>query len=154
MNIARTLDDEFKRVAKQEGLMMEELVEQVAEMTGYTQRQLYNFRSGKWPLPAVIIPLLCQRFGSRVLMQALAAECERTPINVPDTYELARITTQAVRDDMRHFQFILDAFEDGRIDQEELSQLRASSERVCERIWMFYEIAAADYDRRRAKITQ
>src|ERR1700754_5050566 len=89
MNIARTLDDEFKRVAKHDDLTMEELVDQVSEMSGYTHRQLYNFRSGKWPLPAAIIPLLCQRFGSRILMQALAAECERTPISVPEGYVIA-----------------------------------------------------------------
>src|SRR4051794_752852 len=107
MNLARTLDDEFKRTAKQEDLTMETLVEEVAGITGYTARQLYNFRSGKWPLPAAIIPILCQRFGSRILMHALAAQCEQTPVNVPDEYDLARITTQAVRDDMRHFQLVL-----------------------------------------------
>ena len=130
---------------------METLVEQVVEITGYTARQLYNFRSGKWPLPAAIIPILCQRFGSRRLMHALAAQCDQTPINVPDQYDLARIITQAIRDDMKHHQLILDAFEDGRIDRDELAQLRASTERISERLYMFVEIAAADYDRRQAQ---
>ena len=149
MSLPQTLDEEFKRISKQEDIPMADLVEEVSRITGYTTRQIYNFRSGKWPLPASIIPILCKRFSSRTLLQVLAALCEQTPVTIPDEYDLARFTTQAVRDDMGHYQLVLSAFEDGCIDKDELAQLRESSDRVCERIWMFYEIAAADYDRRR-----
>ena len=74
MNIARTLDDEFKRVAKQEDLTMERLVEQVAEMTvramqgGLRIAEVPSLelprRSGKSNLHAI-------RDGTRVLRTVL-----------------------------------------------------------------------------------
>lgn len=151
MGIASVLDSEIRRVAKAEDISIREVVEDVAGILGYKDtRQIYNFRTGKWPLPAAAIPLLCHRFKSRALLHALIAECEREPVEVPDQFELGRLTTTAVRDVMSHYTELLNAFDsDGGIDRRELSSLRTSTERVCETLWAFYEIAAADYERRR-----
>ncbi len=69
--LAKVLDEEFKRVAKLEEKDLAVLMEEVAREIGVDQRSLYNFRSGKWPLPAAIVPRLCQRFGSTKLVKAL-----------------------------------------------------------------------------------
>lgn len=149
MSLPNALDEEIRRVAREEDKTMEEIVAEVAATIGCTPRQLYNYRSGKLRLPASMIPILCKRFNSRTLLHVLISECEQTPITVPDQFELGTITTGAVRDVMDHYHSLLGAFDsDGGIDRNELSKLRESSERVADTIWMFYEIAVADYERR------
>ena len=148
MQLPHTLDDEFKRVAAAEGLAMEELVLAVSQITGYSSRQLYNFRSGKWPMPAELIPVLCKRFGSLALLHELEDACSETKIEIPEDFELAKLCAQTVRDDMRHYGRFMDAFEDGVIERSELDELNRSGERVVQNVRMFLGIATADYQRR------
>lgn len=149
------LDAEYRRVAKEEDIPMEQLVEEVSQATRYTPRMLYNHRSGKWPLPAELISYYCMRFKSRVLIDALVAQCNRVcPISVPDQFDLARLSSRAVRDTLSHYEKFLDAFDDGRITPEELQRLEASSTQVLTTVEMFLGIARADYERRREQISK
>jgi transcriptional regulator with XRE-family HTH domain len=132
MNVAPTLDAEFKRVAKQEGISMESLVNEVALLAECSARQLYNYRSGKWSLPSDLYPALCKRFGSRALLHALEADCEETPEEVPESFELTQ----------------LDAFADGVITRQELDELIASGDQVIQHVSHFKAIAKTDYERR------
>lgn len=148
MNIALTLDDEIKRVAKAEGISREELVNEVSRLAGCSIRQFYNYRSGKWGLPASLIPLLCKRFRSQALLYVLIQECEGREVEVPETYDLVRLVTQAVRTDMQHYEQYLAAFDSDGIDANKLTALRATSERIVVNLRHLDAIATADYQRR------
>lgn len=150
MNLADTLHREFKRVARAEQIAMEDLVNEVSKLVECSPRQIYNYRSGKWDLPSGLIPALCKRFRSRALLDELTAGCAETPVDVPDAFDLTRLVAQTVRDDMRHFEKFLDAFEDGVVEGHELAELRESGARVVENVRQFEAIAEADFNRRQA----
>lgn len=149
MQLALTLDAEFKRVAREEQKSMDDLVTEVAALTGKCARQLYNFRSGKWDLPSSLIPLLCRRFRSRALLDALIDECRGTEVEVPDLFDLTRLISRTVGDDMRHFESYIRAFEDGIVSEQELRELRESGERLISDVRKFEAIAVEDFERRR-----
>jgi hypothetical protein len=148
MKVAHALDREIKRVAKAEGRSMEDLVSEVAGLVGKSERQIYNWRSGKWGFDYKLIPVLCKRFHSLALAHALVEECGGTPIDVPDAYDLTRLVSQTVREDLRYFEQFLDAFEDGVIEKQELDRLRESSEYLILDVKKFFAMAEADYSRR------
>jgi hypothetical protein len=148
MNLPHTLDDEFKRVAKAEGIFIEELVAEVSRLIQKSERQIYNYRSGKWELPGSLIPILCRRFRSRALLIALEEECQDTTIEIPEGFELTLLVSQTVRADLQHYESFLKAFEDGAIDARELAELRESSDRVVLNVRHFEAIAVTDYERR------
>ncbi|MET0626749.1 MAG: hypothetical protein ABW250_27700 [Pyrinomonadaceae bacterium] len=146
--LPQTLDTEFKRLAKEEDKAMDELVEEIARLVNKSSRQIYNFRCGKWDVPASLIPILCKRFRSLALLNALADECRETQIEVPETYELTCLVSKTVRDDLHHYEKFLAAFEDGVITEAEMRELRASGDRVISNVHKFESIAQADLERR------
>jgi hypothetical protein len=143
-----TLDSEFKRVANDEGVPMEELVAEVAGLTKKSERQIYNFRSGKWPIPDCLYPILCKRFRSRALANALLDDCGETPVKVPDSYELPVLASKTIREDLEYYAEFLADFESDGIDPGELKHLRELAERVVRNVYGFVEIAAEDCERR------
>lgn len=148
MNLALTLDGEIKRVSKLEQISIEDLVKEVAQITECSARQVYNYRSGKWLLPGAYIPALCKRFGSRALLNALEDSCRETPVEVPEAFDLTRLVSQTVREDLRYYeQFLTDFETDGGIDPRELSELRELAERVIGNAYRFVEIAAENCER-------
>lgn len=149
MNLARTLDSEFKRIAREENLTMDTLVSEIARLTGKSERQLYNFRSGKWELAPSLFPILCKRFRSLALVDALREECSETQIDVPESYDLTCLVSRTVRDDLKHYEQFLVAYESDGIDGRELEQLRASGARIVQNVRQFEAIAVADHERRR-----
>lgn len=153
MNLPHALDDEFRRVAKAEEMSMEDLMSELSGLTGYSARQLYNFRSGKWKVPADVLPVLCRRLGSRALLDALIDECSETRVDVPDGYDLTRLISRTVREDLKHYEHVFDAFESSGIDQRELDELRRSGERVIQNVRQIEAIAEADFQRRQAAQT-
>ena len=150
MNLALTLDDEFKRVAKAEQISMDELVAECARLVDCSTRQLYNYRSGKWLLPGEMIPALCKRFKSLSLLHALAEGCQETTVEIPEQFELSRLVSQTVREDLKHYEQFLAAFEDGVIEKVELEELRVSGQRVVQNVRYFEAIAVGDFERRSA----
>lgn len=149
MKLNLTLDEEFKRTAKEESLSMESLVDEVSRLAGCSTRQMYNYRSGKWQIPAQLIPVLCRRFKSRALLEALIDECRATHIEVPDSYDLTRLIAQVVRQDLKHYERCLDAFDtDGGIDRLELEEITNTTERVIQNARQVLAIAKENYERR------
>jgi hypothetical protein len=149
MNLALTLDAEIKRVSNKEQISIEDLVKEVARITECSTRQVYNYRSGKWLLPGEHIPALCKRFGSRALLHALEDSCRETPIEIPEDFDLTRLVSQTVREDLKYYEQFLDDFEsDGGIDPSELVELRELAERVIGNAYRFVEIASDNCERR------
>lgn len=147
--IGRALTAELKRIAATENKAMDELCEEVAPLVGLKKsRQLYNWRSGKWPIPSNVIPALCRRFKSRALLNALADECADVVIDVPDGYDLTREVCGTVRRNLGAYEQFLKAFEDGSIEPHELQELRELMEGVVSDAHRFLEIAATDCERR------
>jgi hypothetical protein len=69
--LAKTFDEEVKRIASEEGREISEIVYEIAVMIDVTTRQVYNWRSGKWPIPATVLPRLARHFKSDRLMKEL-----------------------------------------------------------------------------------
>jgi hypothetical protein len=145
----RALDAEFWRVARHEEIQMDELVAEIASIAGVTTRQVYNWRTGRWSLPIELIPVICQRFHSRTLLEVLSQACSAVAVEVPQTFDLARIVSATVRADLRCYEGFLDAFESDGIQPSELAALRESAERVIHNAYQLVEIAAADCERRK-----
>lgn len=149
--IGRTFTAELHRTATIEEKTMDELCAQIAELCGLKpnqHRQLYNWRSGKWPLPSNVIPILCRRFRSLALLHALEDECNDVAIDVPDGYDLTREVSRTVRRDLQAYERYLNAFESDGIEPHELQELRELMEDVVRNAHRFLEIAATDCDRR------
>jgi hypothetical protein len=147
MKLHETLRAEIRRVARNEDKSIEELVDELKELTDYSVRQIYNFKCGKWDIPSRLIPVLCKRFGSRALLSALADECSDTRVEVPELFDLGKKVAETLRDDMGFYLELVKAFEDGVIQPHELVRLRELSEK-CQRGQVeFLEIAGAAYER-------
>jgi hypothetical protein len=94
--LAKALHTELFRIAKEEGVKMAELVDEIAALVGKSPRHLYNYSSGKWPVPSHLIPVLCRRFKSKALLDALATDLESADIHVPEDYDLVRILASSL----------------------------------------------------------
>jgi hypothetical protein len=148
MQLPPTLDAEFRRVAREEQKSREALVAEVAALTHKSERQIYNYRSGKWSLPADLIPALCRRFRSRALLAALEEQCREVEVDVPNPAAMVTMVSRTIREDLDHYQHYLDAFEDGVIQPRELRDIRERAERVIRNLYQFVAIAAAQCERR------
>jgi hypothetical protein len=147
--LARVLDGEFLRIAGEEDVKLSALVGEVAQATGYSERQIYNFREGRSDLPSALIPFFCERFKSRALIDALSDSDFN--VEVPEMYDLTRLTSRAVRDILQHYERYLDAFESDGIDRAELAELEISGDAVVRTVRQFLAIAEADCERRHGR---
>lgn len=155
-SLARALDDEFKRIARLEDVPMLDLVTQVAGSLGCSERQLYNYRSGKWPLPSSFLPALCQRFNSTLLLDVLhtAIPIEISPtIDVDAAWLLSKHLIQKALD---HSDTVQKALGLGcadftRGDLARFSELTDSMIRDCQRLRAFVE-AAYDHEQEQRRL--
>lgn len=151
--ISQALEDEFQRLwHKREGFAMSDVMAEAAGFLGVSTRHLYNYRSGKWSLPADYIKPLCEFFGSPFLADVIAEAGRQVEIEIPTTYDLARMITELIRADMAHYQMALDAFENNGIDRHDLDALQESGRRVIQNVRQLEAIAVADYERRKALV--
>jgi hypothetical protein len=148
MNFPQTLEAEFKRLAKKEQKPMEELVEEIARLVKKSVRQVYNWRSGKWDVPSQLVPVLCRRFGSLALIHALEDECRDIEAEMPEAFDLARLTSQTIREDLLHYERVMVAFEDRTITEGEFGEKVASGARVISNVRQFEAIAQGALERR------
>jgi hypothetical protein len=149
MTLAQRLDQEFTRVAKEEDRSMGELVDEIATLTGRSPRQLYNFRNGKWPIPSDLIPILCRRFGSRALIDALIEDLARTDIPVPEDYDLVHMLVSSLRSLLAHYERYFAMFDSGGIDEDDIEQMKASSSEIVTAIYRLNGIAESAVARRK-----
>lgn len=151
--IGRAFTAELKRIASIEDKTMESLCEEIGNLVGLKgkeQRQLYNWRSGKWPLPSNVIPMLCRRFRSRALLHALEAECADVVVEVPEAVDMTRLVSRSMRQDLALCEQFLGAYEGDGIQPRELRALQETAQRTIAEIYRLVEVAGADCERRQA----
>jgi len=130
------LDEEFKRVAKEEGISMGDLVEEVAEHLECTPRMIYNYRSGKWPLPEKYVSPLCRRFKSELLLAVWDNQNDETPAPVIDAADIdpTKIKEQAkdlVLTALEHYHLIESAvMKAGGLLKTDITEIEESNGRV------------------------
>ncbi|GEM_PF-3305405 len=143
--LALVLDAEIKRIANEKGLCVGDVITKLSQKTGVSERQIYNYRSGKTDLQASHIAIFCKQFGSNALAFALLNECE-TKVEIPESFDLISIASKTARRTLKHHEMYLDAFDDGQIDGFELSQLEHSTASSIRDLQMLREIAVTSYE--------
>jgi hypothetical protein len=151
-SMAPLLNLEILRIAKEENRTdeksMKAFMDELARLCEVGRRQLYHWRSGLHPLPAEHVPTLCERFGSRVLLDALVNAATETIVEVPDSFDLAMHASRLVREDLAVYEELLLDFESDGIQPGELVRLRELCARVHRNIHLALDIAEADCARR------
>ncbi len=150
LKLAPLLNAEVLRAAKAENKTdedsMTEFMDELAALCEVGTRQVYRWRSGSAPLPAEHVATLCTRFGSNALLDEMTRTA--TAIEVPDEFDLARVATRSVREDMTFIEEILTDFESDGIQPGERDRLRQLAARAHANIHHLMEIAEADCARR------
>lgn len=149
------LDEEFKRVAKDEDKPMGDLVAEIAELLGCTERMLYNWRSGKWSLPSDYVPILCKRFGSPLLFNVLAAAMKDEGSLSLNEADLNKSTIRELSKDLvlaalGHHQLIEEALKNDDFSKPDLTQIEESNERVALRFRYVLSLMEAIYEQQSA----
>jgi hypothetical protein len=141
------------RENKTDEKLMKELMTELGRLCGVSRRMVYHWRSGHHPLPGEHVPALCERFGSRVLLDALTAAASNMAVEVPDIFDLAILASRSVREDMAFIQEILLDFESDGIQPREMATLRELEARAHQNLHRLMGIAEADCTRRLAADT-
>lgn len=127
--VAVTFDAEIKRLAEEKGLSIERAMKKLSGFTGLSISQLYNYRSGKTPIPADLIPTFCKQFGSNALAMTVLAMCETTA-EERDAFDLTRLCAKEVGTMLRFGDQFMESFDDGRIDGHEETRLSQSHAKI------------------------
>jgi hypothetical protein len=136
------------RENKTDEKLMNALMTELGQLCGVSRRMVYHWRSGHHPLPGEHVPVLCERFSSRVLLDALTAAAGETAVEVPDNFDLAILASRSVREDMAFIEQILLDFESDGIQPGEMATLRELEARAHQNLHQLMGIAAEDCARR------
>lgn len=147
--LALTLTNEIKRVAEQRGEEIGTVIKHLARFTNLTERQIYNYRTGKTQIPENLILTFCLQFRSTAL--ATAWLLEKDAIDLLDSYDLIRLAGTSARNVLKTHDSFLEAFEDGNIDGFEITKLRQETSGAVASFHQLREIAEAHYLRQRVK---
>lgn len=145
--VAMTFEAEIKRTAIEKGLEIGEVIAKLAKLADVAERQLYNYRSGKTDIPAMLIPQFCKQFGSNALAMAIVTMCNGTEFEERDAFDLAKFASQSVQDTLKGHDEFLDAFDDGTIDGHELAKLSHSTAKIIRNAHRLNEIARRAHER-------
>lgn len=144
--LALTLDNEIYRLANEKGLQVGEVITKLANNTNVSERQIYNYRSGKTDFQASHIPVFCKEFGSNALALALLNLCDETEIEVPEDFDIVSLASRTARHTLSHHEKFLNAFEDKQIDGFELTHLKHSTAESIRNMRLLEEIAITSYE--------
>jgi hypothetical protein len=153
-SLAPLLNAEILALAKRENKtdekLMKELMTELGRLCGVSRRMVYHWRSGHHPLPGEHVPVLCERFGSRVLLDALTAAATETAVDIPDNFDLAILASRSVREDLAFIEQILLDFESDGIQPGEMTRLHELEARAHQNLHRLMGIAVEDCARRLA----
>ena len=144
-----TLENEIKRMAAEREESIEKTIRLLAGFSGISERQIYNYRSGKCDIPAGHIPIFCQQFKSNALAMTILQQCEECePL---EAYDIVRLANQSARITLEVHTAFLEAFDDGKIDSFERSKLKKAKAGAVASFNRLDEIADAHYQRQGAR---
>lgn len=143
-----TLENEIKRIAKEREESIEQTISNLAELSGIGERQIYNYRNGKTDIPAGLLAVFCNQFGSNALAMTILKQCE--PCNEMDGFDVVQLANESCRQTLTAHNLFLEAFADGKIDGFENTRLKKAAAGAVACFHRLDGIAEADYQRRRA----
>jgi hypothetical protein len=146
--LALTFDAEIKRISIEKGKPIGEILELLAERSGISWQQLYNYRSGKTDIPASLIPVLCKHIGSNALAMSLVGLCETGDWDPQDAFDLADFCAGTTRDMLAGMQTFIDAARDGEIDGHELLKIKNVTASIVRNAHRTLEVATQMRERR------
>lgn len=143
-----TLENEIKRIAAERGESIEQTIRLLANFSGISERQIYNYRTGKCDIPSSHIPMFCRHFKSNALAMTILQQCdEREPL---EAFDIIRVGNQSARLTLQAHDSYFKAFDDGVIDGFELNELKKATAASVASFNQLEEIAEASYQRRTA----
>lgn len=143
-----TLENEIKRTANKRGESIGRTIERLAEFSGITERQIYNYISGKCDVPSGQIVVFCREFGSNALVMSILHQCEESkPL---EEYDIVRLGNKSARETLAVHDTFFEVFEDGEVDGFELTKLKKSKASAVANFNYLEQIAEDNYKRRRA----
>lgn len=145
-------NQEILRVAKQRNKATEEgikdLLLEIASDCNVKLRAIYHWRSGRHSIPSDLLPVICKRLGSNVLMEEMNRLRAQIEVEVPEEYDLARLAAHSIREDMEVYEQILIDFETEGIQPGEFERLLQLAARSHGNLHHLIAIAEADCQRR------
>lgn len=141
--VALTFEAEIKRLAMETKSEIKEVMSDLAKASGLSESQLYNYRSGKTPIPADLIPELCRQFHSKALAMAVLNACDDVVDDHSEPLDLTRFCSSTVRDMLAGGEEFMDAFDDGRVDGHELTRLSHRAAKISRDSYRLLEVARA-----------
>lgn len=140
---------EVKRIAEERNEPMAQTLKLLGDMSGVSERQIYNYRQGKTEISPEQIKIFCQQFNSFALgcawFSTFGIEQE-----ICDEFDLSRFASRTVRNVLQAGDRFLSAFDDGVIDGHELNELELASAQIQRDARRLTEVARDNYNRRRA----
>lgn len=140
---------EITRIAKEREDPLGDVTAKLSELSGVTDRQIYNYRMGKTEIAPEQIKIFCQQFNSFALgcawFSTFGIEQE-----VCDEFDLSRVASKTVRNFLQYGELFLDAFDDGKIDGHEMNRLELAQAQIHRDANHLAEIARDNYNKRRA----
>jgi hypothetical protein len=143
-----TFDSELKRVSDERGEQIGETISKLSTLSGVGCKQIYNYRMGKTPVPEASLLLFCKHFASTAIISAWLAEndvCE-----VPDGFDLVRVTNKSAQQFLKTHEAFMTAFDDGKIDGFEMVELEKSTATSIASVNNLRHIARMSFQRRAA----
>jgi hypothetical protein len=120
-----TFDSELKRVAEERSEQIGITISKLSTLSGVGGKQIYNYRMGKTPIPEASLLAFCKHFASTAIISAWLAENE--VCEVPDGFDLVRVTNKSAQQFLKTHEAFMTAFDDGKIDGFEMIELEKST---------------------------
>ncbi len=117
-----TLSSEIRRVSEETNMPVNAVIKSLAKNCGVSERQIYNYRSGKTDIPIAVVSACCKRFKSSSLALSVLDQCEG--MELPEAFDIVRLANRSARATLEAHCEFLQAFNDGTICGAELTRLK------------------------------
>lgn len=143
-----TLECEIKRIAAERGESIDQTIKNLADLSGLSERQIYNYRTGKTDMPSGLIAVFCNQFGSNALAMAILRQCE--PCAEIEAFDLVRLASQSAQETLGVHQHFLKVFDDGQIDGFEMNEVKRKTASGVAWFHRLEQVVEDAYNRRKA----
>lgn len=126
--LALTFEAEIKRIVAESGSDVANVMTNLSEITGISESQLYNYRSGKTDMPGSLIRVFCSVFKSNVLADVV--RCDELEFELEGELDIAQLCNRNVRSMLEGGQDFIDVFADGRVTGHEEMKLARTTAKI------------------------